>query len=242
IIARGYLGNPDLTAQAFEDGWLRTGDLATAHQDGFVTISGRSKDLIISGGVNIHPQEVTDCLLECDGVADAIAFGLPHGVWGEQVAAAICARPGAGLDRHQILQYCLDRLAPHKVPRILTFVDSLPRNAAGKILVKQLRAECQAMDMSRGSSSEASLADQVIEQASEVFGVSAADLSLQAEPATTPGWDSFAHLTLITALEARFDLTFSAQEILRVDSLSHLVDLLVARQSRVPEGQALTVQ
>ena len=229
VITRGYRDQPEMTAASFADGWFRTGDIATATEDGFVTISGRHKDLIIAGGVNIHPQEITDCLLACDGIADAIAFGLPHGVWGEQVAAAFVPKDGVEVTRADVLTHCRDNLAPHKVPRITMMLDMLPRNPAGKVLVKQLRAECQSMDMSGGSSSEASVSARVLSEAAQVFGVPVDTLHLSSEPANTRGWDSFAHLTLITSLETQFDVTLSARELLRVGKLSDLADILMKK-------------
>ncbi|PRY85238.1 long-chain acyl-CoA synthetase [Donghicola tyrosinivorans] len=231
LITKGYRDQPELTAAAIQDGWLRTGDLATADADGFVTIAGRQKDLIISGGVNIQPQEITDCLLACEGIADAIAFGLPHGVWGEQVAAAIVLDEDVQMDQAAVIQYCAKHLTAHKLPRIVSFVDALPRNPAGKVLVKQLRSESHTMDLSSGSVQESAIADAVLSTAAQTFGVPVDELHLSSEPATTRGWDSFAHLTLVTALEANFDTTFSAQEILRISNLSALVDLLAARRS-----------
>lgn len=229
VITRGYRDQPEITAASFADGWFRTGDVATASDDGFVTISGRQKDLIIAGGVNIHPQEVTDCLLECSGVADAIAFGLPHGVWGEQVAAAIVPQDGVELSRADVLAHCRDLLAPHKVPRVTVMLDALPRNSAGKVLVKQLRAECQSHDASEGSASEASISSRVLNEAAQVFGVPVDTLHLSSEPANTRGWDSFAHLTLITSLESQFGVTLSARELLRVGTLADIADILTKK-------------
>lgn len=229
VITRGYRDQPKLTAESCTDGWFRTGDVATASDDGFVTISGRQKELIIAGGVNIHPQEITDCLLECNGVADAIAFGLPHGVWGEQVAAAIVPRQGVELSRADVLAHCRDLLAPHKVPRVTVMLDELPRNSAGKVLVKQLRAECQSHDASDGSASETSISNRVLSEAAQVFGVPVETLHLSSEPANTRGWDSFAHLTLITSLESQFGVTLSARELLRVGKLADIADILTKK-------------
>lgn len=230
IIMPGYRNQPALTAAAMTDGWLRTGDLATASQDGFVTIVGRKKDLVISGGVNIHPQEITDCLLAHPAVADAFAFGQPHSVWGEQVVAAVVCRGGEALEQTDLIEHCQSQLAQHKVPRLILFMDELPRNPAGKVLVDALRRETAGADVSVGSAAEGTISEKVVVEAARVFGVPVERLHLTARPHTTAGWDSFAHLALVTAIEQRFDVTLSAREVLRIDQLSDLVDILVEKE------------
>ena len=133
----GYWGRPDETAAAFAGSWFRTGDLGAWDPDGYLRILGRSKELIISGGYNVYPLEVEDVLLAHPGVAEAAVVGTPSEEWGESVVAYVvtdaCA-PSA----EDLLRFAAERLAPYKRPRTIRFVDSLPRNALGKVLKHKL--------------------------------------------------------------------------------------------------------
>jgi len=136
---RAYYKDPDATAEAWEaDGWLHTGDLATFDADGYLYIVGRKKDVIIRGGHNIHAGDIESVLYEHPAVQEAAAFGIPHDVLGEDVAAAVVLRAAARVQPVDIVQFCQDRLADYKVPRRLVFVTELPRNATGKVVKREL--------------------------------------------------------------------------------------------------------
>jgi malonyl-CoA/methylmalonyl-CoA synthetase len=137
----GYWRNPEATAEAFDpDGWFRTGDLGSFDERGYLRIEGRSKELIITGGYNVHPREVEELLLEHPGVAEAAVVGTPSEEWGEQVTAfAVPADPAAPPDREELLGFAAERLAGFKRPRVVHYVDALPRNALGKVLKHELR-------------------------------------------------------------------------------------------------------
>jgi malonyl-CoA/methylmalonyl-CoA synthetase len=129
----GYWQRPDATADAFDaDGWFRTGDLGYRSTDGYYTISGRAKELIISGGYNIYPREVEEVLAQCPGVAEVAVVGLPDAEFGEQVAAVV-VRSDPALTADALIAFCRDQLAGFKKPRTVHFVDTLPRNALGKL-------------------------------------------------------------------------------------------------------------
>jgi fatty-acyl-CoA synthase len=115
------------------EGWFHSGDLASRAQDGSYTIVGRARDLIISGGENIHPLEIEDAVGEHPAVAECAAFGLPHAQWGEAVAVAIVLRPGAQLSPQALAQHLEGRLARFKQPRCVLFVQALPKTALGKL-------------------------------------------------------------------------------------------------------------
>jgi malonyl-CoA/methylmalonyl-CoA synthetase len=137
----GYWGNRSATAEAFDDdGWFRTGDLGSFDERGYLRIEGRSKELIITGGYNVHPREVEELLLEHPGVAEAAVVGAPSEEWGEQVAAFVVPTdPAAPPDRDELLAFAAERLAGFKRPRILRYVEALPRNALGKVQKYELR-------------------------------------------------------------------------------------------------------
>jgi long-chain acyl-CoA synthetase len=231
IIMAGYLDQPELTAAAVKDGWLRTGDLATIDAEGFVRITGRQKALIISGGINIQPQDISDWLLNHPDVAEAFAFGLPHALWGEQVAAAVVLRAGAAAGEADLVAHCTAGLSPQKVPRILAIVPDLPRNAAGKVVVDKLRAAIGARDTSAGSAAENDAFTTIRRLAATEFGVAPETLRLTAEPATTPGWNSLAHLNLVSAVEIAFGIELSAADVLRIHSLGDVVAAVQRRRA-----------
>ncbi len=134
---RSYYRDPEATAAVFVDGWVRTGDLGHLDDEGHLHLDDRVKDLIISGGANISSVEVEDVLCEHPSVVEAAAFGAEHPVLGEEVAAAVVVDGLA--DPRELRDFVRARLASHKVPRRLVLVDTLPRNASGKVVKGELR-------------------------------------------------------------------------------------------------------
>ena len=138
-VFKGYWNRPQETAAAFRDGgWFATGDVAFLDGDGFLTISDRVKDIIISGGENIAPAEVESALLGHPNVADVAVVGVPDPQWGEAVKAVIVAR-GEAPTLEELRSHAASLLARYKLPRVLEVVDVLPRNALGKVLKYELR-------------------------------------------------------------------------------------------------------
>ena len=140
-LARGYHRLPH--DAAFADGWFRTGDLARVDEAGFVEIVGRTKDLIISGGENIHPAEIEQLALADPAVADAAAIGLPDARWGEVPVLAVVARAGRGVDEARLRAALEARLARFKQPRRIVVLDALPKTALGKVRKSALAQSLQ---------------------------------------------------------------------------------------------------
>jgi malonyl-CoA/methylmalonyl-CoA synthetase len=139
-VTRGYWNDPEATRATFSaDGWFKTGDLGTRDADGYLTLTGRARDLIISGGLNVYPREVEDLIATLPGVLEVAVVGLPDADLGERVAAAIALRDGYRLDAGAVVDLCRRHLAGFKTPREVTFVAALPRNAMGKVLRHELR-------------------------------------------------------------------------------------------------------
>jgi fatty-acyl-CoA synthase len=137
-VMRGYWNDPKATAAAItEDGWFRTGDLARTDEEGFYWIVGRSKDVIISGGENIHPAELENVLADCPAIAEAAVVGIADPKWGEAACACVVRR--SDIDEQGVLALFHDRLAKFKHPRRVVFLDALPRNAMGKVQKQELR-------------------------------------------------------------------------------------------------------
>ncbi len=142
----GYLDAPDETRDVLVDGWFRTGDLATIDADGWVRITGRKRERILRGGHSVFPAEVEATLLAHPDVAEAAVVGIPHAELGEEVAAFVVPRGGAGLGADALIDYCRERLAGYKCPRRVTLVATLPRSSTGKVLKGKLVAAAVAGD------------------------------------------------------------------------------------------------
>jgi malonyl-CoA/methylmalonyl-CoA synthetase len=153
----GYWRMPEKTREEFTpDGWFRTGDVGALDADGVLTLVGRSKDLVISGGFNVYPAEIEGRINELAGVAESAVVGVPHPDFGEAVVAVVVPRPGAVLDPQEITRALKSTIAGFKVPKHLRIVDTLPRNAMGKVQKKLLREELGGLFADGGGSNAGS--------------------------------------------------------------------------------------
>jgi long-chain acyl-CoA synthetase len=137
-VFQGYLDDPDATGRVLSDGWLRTGDIGTVDEDGFLYLLDRAKDLIIVSGFNVFPAEVEEVLASHPEVVEVGVLGVPHPHHGEAVKAYVVRADGAEVDEDMLIEHCLDKLARYKCPTKVQFVDQLPRNAAGKLVRREL--------------------------------------------------------------------------------------------------------
>jgi fatty-acyl-CoA synthase len=140
-VTTGYWRRPEADAEAFVDGWLRSGDIGRMDEEGYITIEDRIKDMYISGGENVYPAEVESVLYMLPEVAEAAVIGLPDEKWGESGCAVVVLKPGETLDLETLQHHCKGHLARYKHPARLEIRDALPRNATGKILKYVLREE-----------------------------------------------------------------------------------------------------
>jgi len=140
-VMRGYWNQPEATAKTLRDGWLLTGDVGHRDEDGYFFITDRKKDMLIVNGINVYPQEIEEVLYQYPGVKEAAVVGLPDVRRGEQPVAFVAATEGASLEEKALLQFIRGKLADYKVPRRITFVAALPRNATGKVLKTALRQQ-----------------------------------------------------------------------------------------------------
>ncbi|BBB27117.1 fatty acyl-CoA synthetase [Amphritea japonica] len=136
----GYLGNEEKTAEAFCNGWFHSGDLGYMDEEGYIFVVDRKKDMIKSGGENVASREVEEKLFQHPKIAEVAVFGLPHEKWIEAVSAVIVPREGESLTRDEIASFCRENLTSYKRPRNIFLAESLPKNASGKILKRELRA------------------------------------------------------------------------------------------------------
>jgi acyl-CoA synthetase (AMP-forming)/AMP-acid ligase II len=139
VVLEGYWEQPDATADALEGGWFHTGDGGEIDDEGYLTISDRKKDVIITGGENVSSIEVEDCLFSAAGVSECAVIGVPHEKWGETIKAIVVRAAGAVCTEADLIGHCKSRIAGYKAPTSVDFVDAIPRTATGKVQKFKLR-------------------------------------------------------------------------------------------------------
>jgi len=143
-VMKGYWQNEAATAETLVEGWLKTGDLGSMDEDGFLTLTDRSKDVIISGGTNIYPREVEEALLTNEKVFEVSVVGSPHPEWGEEVVAFVVLNEGTACSTEELDAWCKTQIASFKKPKRYIFVPELPKNSYGKVLKTSLREQARA--------------------------------------------------------------------------------------------------
>jgi len=146
-VMKGYWHLPEATAETFAGGWLRTGDLGYLDADGYIFMVDRKKDMVIVNGMNVYPRMVEEVLYQHPQILEAAVVGEPHESHGEIVVAYVVAKPGEQLDDRELKAFCRRQLGQHQMPRRFELRDSLPKNATGKILKRELR---RAGEIERG--------------------------------------------------------------------------------------------
>ncbi len=139
-VMKGYLKRPEATAEVMRGGWFHSGDVARMDEDGYFYIVDRIKDLIIRGGFNVYPREIEEVLYGHPAIAECAVIGVPDQALGEEVKAVIVFKQGQTATEDEIREYCRERIASNKYPRLYQFMDDLPKNATGKILKRELKA------------------------------------------------------------------------------------------------------
>ncbi len=231
-VMKGYFRMPDETAKVLRDGWFHTGDLCWRDGDGFFHIVGRKKDVIITGGVNVYPEDVTGVFREVPGVLDAVTFGLPDETWGEKVVSCVLPVEGATLTVEALAKEFLERASRQKLPREIHILDEFPRGPAGKVvtaLVKKRVEELKARPKS-ASRPSGSVEDRIIRIAARTFKTTAETLSLRSDAENTKGWNSLAHVEFLLGLEQEFGVRMSPQDIMKICSLGDAATV-VGRQA-----------
>ena len=138
IVMQAYLDEPDLTDVTLRDGWLRTGDLGSLDGSGYLTLSGRASEVIITGGFNVYPAEIENVLARAPGVQECCVYGVDDSYWGERIEAVIVAVAGSNQSERDILELVKNELGPVRTPKTLYVVDALPRNAVGKVVRRDM--------------------------------------------------------------------------------------------------------
>lgn len=136
---KGYLHDPEKTAEAFKDGWMHSGDLGYMDEEGYITVVDRKKDMIKTGGVNVSSREVEEAIYQIDGVSEVAVIGVPDLYWIEAVTAVIVPKEGSLLTKDEVFTYCRKNLSKFKQPKYVVFTKELPKNPSGKVLKRELR-------------------------------------------------------------------------------------------------------
>ncbi len=141
LVMTGYLNMPDATSEVMQGKWLRTGDLGTLDERGYLYLKDRLRDVIISGGFNVYPSDVEAALVAHPAVNECVVYGLPDDKWGERVQAAVVLRPGANAGIEELMRFARERLGAVKAPKEIKLCDDLPRSSVGKVLRRTVRED-----------------------------------------------------------------------------------------------------
>ncbi len=219
-IMKGYLNAPEATSQVIRDGWLHTGDIAVRDADGFFRIVGRKKNTIISGGMKVHPEEITEVLDAHPGVIESYTFGVEDVVWGERIVSAVVADSKADLCEARLVEHCRTMLPPAKVPHRIHTVPELPKGPSGKPIKDKVYELISRGTVLAQDGGAASVSNRVYVVAAQCFKVPVQNLRGSSAPRTVPGWDSMAHLHFVVALEEAFGIRLSPRDIMQIQTLA----------------------
>lgn len=217
-VMTGYFNSPDATSRIFRDGWLLTGDIAVRDEKGLYRITGRKKNIIISGGINIHPEEITEVLKLSPSVTEAVTFGMPDEIWGERLVSAVSLDAAESATEEDLIAFCRAHLEETKVPADIHILPALPKGPVGKVQIEKVKEIISLSDRTEKALG-GDLQSSIITLAAHCFKVRPQDLTMDMAQNITEGWDSLAHLELIAALEEQFQIVFSPVEIMQIESL-----------------------
>lgn len=238
-VMTGYFDAPEETAAVLRQGWLYTGDLAVRDADGFYSITGRKKNVIVTGGINVYPEDVSRTLTRMPGVVEAVTVGVADATFTERVVSCVVLDTATGVTSNDVLAYARAHLAREKVPSHLIVVAELPRGPAGKVALPQVKnlvasylAHQAAADRAGAQASSGSVEEQVFELAERIFKTPQGELSLDSEPESTEGWNSLAHMDFLVALESHFEIQIAPDDMLSILTLGDAIDYVTSAVSR----------
>lgn len=223
-VFKGYYKNQEATDKVLKDGWLYSGDLAVQDEQGHVKITGRKKNIVIVGGFNVHPEEVSEVINTHPLVLESVCIGVKDAVFGEKLIACVVASDPAKLTKNVLQAFLTEQLEINKMPADILFYKEFPKGLAGKVQLKELEktfGKDQAPDQVQQD-----VQQEIFRLASSSFKVDASGLTMSDNSQTVNGWDSMAHLHLITQLEERFNTRFGAAEIMVMNNFKSIEDIL----------------
>jgi len=219
-IFKGYLNNAAATEAVLIDGWLNTGDVATRDEEGFYCITGREKNTINTGGINIYPEQITEMINTHPSVLESICLGLADENFQEKLVCALVIKPHETLDKTELLTFLRPLLEQSQLPKNFYFFDDLPKGLSGKIQINAVKEKILATNDKDADVTTATAAITIIEAAAEAFGMDKSFIKMSDTSNSIDGWDSMAHLVFITILEKRFAIQFSTGEMMNMNRLT----------------------
>jgi len=242
-VMKGYFAAPEETDEVLRDGWLHTGDLAVCDNDGFYMLTGRKKNVIICGGINVYPEDVSRALGQMPGIREVVTVGIPDDTWGERVVSCVVPEEHGTPSAEQAIDFCRRHMSREKVPSAVFVVEELPRGASGKValpevkrLVAEITRKASASSAARVVEDHDAISKKVFDLAVQCFNASLADLSADSEPESTEGWSSLAHMDFLLALESTFGIKLAPGDMLEIvtlgDAIAYVQDRLRARSGR----------
>jgi long-chain acyl-CoA synthetase len=224
----GYFRMPEETARVLEQGWFATGDLASRDEDGFYRIVGRKKDVIISAGINVYPEDVNGVLRSMPGVVDAVTFGEPDRVWGERVVSCLILGSGHAATEADVAAYFLAHASPEKLPREIHCFEDFPRGPAGKVVTAELRqwVARRRLESTGTSGGGGATVERVLRAAAQAFMCEAASLTVESTQETVSSWTSLAHVEFLLNLELEFKITLTPKDIMRIKRIGDAVAIV----------------
>ena len=225
-IFKGYLNNIAATKAVLIDGWLNTGDVAIRDDDGFYCITGREKNTINTGGINIYPEQITEMINTHPKVLESICLGLADENFQEKLVCASVIKPHETLDKNELLSFLRPLLEQSQLPKNFYFFDDLPKGLSGKIQTNAVKEMIVATDEKDADVTTATTAITIIEAAAEAFGMDKSSIKMSDTSNSIDGWDSMAHLVFITTLEKRFAIQFSTAEMMNMNRLTSVEKII----------------
>ena len=228
-VMTGYLDDPEATAATLRDGWLATGDICVADADGFITMIGRSKTVVMRGGTTIHPEDIRRVIAAMPGVREVEVLGVPDATFEEALIACVVAE--AGVTPAEIRAYCAAELSVERRPDRVELFDTLPLGPAGKVRRDALIATIAERRAAAAVPTDPTdLASSILALAAETFQIPLADLTLESDKETVDGWDSFSHMEFVLGLEQRFAIRLRAKQVMRLGSIGDAVEMVRAQR------------
>jgi acyl-CoA synthetase (AMP-forming)/AMP-acid ligase II/acyl carrier protein len=229
-LMRGYYRDQQATDAVLRDGWLHTGDLAWSDEEGFIHFAGRAKSVIVCGGHNIQPEEINEILGRHAGVQAVATLGLPHPEWEAIVVSAIVPVATNTPTEAELLAHCRLFLPPYKLPRRIVFLAALPYGPSGKVRAEALRELC--LTTSSAVSMTDTHTERIMSLAKDIFRTHPGELGPNSGPDNTMGWDSLAHIQLVTSIETQFSIVLNDHDIVGITHLGAVVDIVERALSR----------
>jgi long-chain acyl-CoA synthetase len=225
-IMKGYFRMPEETAQVLRDGWLFTGDLARLDKEGFYHIVGRKKDVIIRGGMNVYPEDVTGVLRRVPGVVDAVTFGMEDPTWGERVVSCVVPAADRELTVDEIAERFLEHASREMLPSEIHVLDDLPRGPAGKAIIAEVKRIVGDRRAPAAGGKGDAIGARVLSLAAQSFKARLEDLSEQSNPETLRGWTSLAHVDFILAIETELGIKLTPREVMSIKRLGNAIEIV----------------